>query len=101
MKFDHRLIVLDDHVLGMKLRALRKNLSRLGESTFYERLLREVVTGKRVRPLHSPIHVVGYMVEKGSAVAPLKSLENIANTIGCNSQFDFSFLAVSLLRSVS
>src|SRR5450432_2751167 len=91
MKLDDRLIVLNDDVLGTELGALRKHLTQLGESTFDKGLLAEVVTGKWVRPLHNPIHVVGHMREEGSPVAVLKSLKDFANTFRCNCHLNLSF----------
>jgi hypothetical protein len=45
MKFDHRLIVLDDQILYLELRALRQDLTQLGEGAFYEGLLATIVAG--------------------------------------------------------
>jgi hypothetical protein len=103
MKLDHRLIILDEQVLHVKLRALRKNLTQLGEGVSDEVLLAAVVSGEGVGPHHGPIDVVSYLFEEGSAVAVLKSLENFANTVGCNSDLNFSFSGVCqrLLRWVN
>src|SRR5580692_6454464 len=101
MKLDRRLIITDDQILHVELGALRKNLPQFGECSCYEGLLAKVVTGKRVCPLYNPVHIVGYMLEEGSAVAVFKSLEDIANAIGCNSHLDFSFSWRSILRGLS
>jgi hypothetical protein len=42
------------------------------------------VTGKGVGSLYDPIYVVGNVLEEGSAVAVLESLEDFADTVKCN-----------------
>src|ERR1700722_12194974 len=46
MKFDYRLVILNDQVLYMELRALRKDLSQLGESAFDKSSLAKVVSSE-------------------------------------------------------
>src|ERR1700677_1169472 len=90
MKLDHRLIVLDDQVFHVELRALGKNLSQLGERALDEGRLAGVVTGERMGPHDRPVHVVGHMREEGGAVAHLQSLEDLANEVFCNRHFSRS-----------
>src|SRR5580692_7549317 len=96
MKFDDRFVVLYDQVLHMELRAVLQNLAQLGESALPELLLAAVVTGKGVSAHHDPVDVVSYPFEERSAVAVLKSLKDLTNTLGCNCHLYLS----CLLRSV-
>src|ERR1700756_4752398 len=84
MKLDHRLIVLDQQMLHLELRALRKNLTQLGEGAGDEGLLAAVMPCERVGSHHGPVDVVGDVFEEGSTVAHLESLEDFANTLGCD-----------------
>src|SRR6202050_697341 len=92
MKFDYRIVVLNDQILHMKLRALRKDLSQLGESAFDKRSLAKVVSSERMGPFHNPVHVVGHMFEERGAVAVFKPLKDFANPVGCNCHLNLSFL---------
>src|SRR6202167_5992720 len=96
MKFDYRLVVLYDQILHMELRAVWENLAQLGEGALPESLLATVVTGEGVGAHHWPVDFVSYPFEECSAVAVLKSLKNLANTIGCNCHLNLS----CLMRSV-
>src|ERR1700756_4905492 len=84
VQLDHRLIVLDQQMLHLELRALRKNLTQLGEGAGDEGLLATVTPCERVGAHHGPVHVVTYVFKEGSAVALLKSLKDFANTLGCD-----------------
>ena len=48
MKLDYSLIAFCNHILGVQLSAVGKNLPQLREGAFDEGLLAEVVTGQRV-----------------------------------------------------
>jgi hypothetical protein len=65
----------------MELRAVWENLAQLGEGAIRESLLASVVTGERVSAHHCPFDVVSYPFEECSAVAVLKPLEYLANTV--------------------
>src|SRR5271154_1516668 len=101
MKFDNRFVVLYDQILHMELRAILQNLAQLGESALPEILLATVVTGKGVRAHHDPVDVVSYPFEERSAVAVLKSLKDLANTLGCNCHLYLSYPLRSFLPLVS
>src|ERR1700734_3440326 len=98
MELDHCLIVLDEQMLHLKLCALWKNLTQLREGAGDEILLAAVVTGEGVRPHYGPVDVVRYVFEEGSAVAVLKSLEDFANTVGCDGHLEFSFCCTCSLN---
>src|ERR1700733_6409007 len=91
MKLDRHLIALDDQILNMKLRTFRKNPRQLGECAFDEGLLARIVAGQWMGAHDCPVNVVGYMVEKGGAIAPLEPLENLQNTLACKGHNDFAF----------
>src|ERR1700734_331466 len=74
----------------MELRAVWENLAQLGEGALYECFLAEVVTSEWVGPFHNPVHVVSHVFEEGSSVAIFKSLEDFANTVGCNFHLSLS-----------
>ncbi len=92
MQFNYRPISAHEYIFNMQLRALRQHLGQFGEGTCDECLLAEVMTGKRVRSLHNPVHFVGYMLKKRGAIALLQPLENLANTLGCNGHLISPFL---------
>jgi hypothetical protein len=84
MQFDYRLVALYDQILHLELRALWENLAQLGERSLPEGLLATVVTGEGVSAHHYPVDVVSHPLEERSAVAVLKLLKDLANTVGCN-----------------
>src|SRR5580692_6928417 len=90
MKFNYCLIVLNDQILHMELRAVWENLAQLGEGALYECLLAAVVTGEWMSSFHNPVHVVSHVLEEGGSVAIFKSLEDFANTVGCNFHLNLS-----------
>src|ERR1700678_3012953 len=90
MKFDHRLVILNDHVLYMELRALRKDLSQFGKSAFNKGSLATVVSSEGMSPFHNPVHVVGHMLEERGAVAVFKPLKDFANPVGCHCLLNLS-----------
>jgi hypothetical protein len=90
MELDCRFIPLDDHVLRMELRPMRKNLAQLSEGAFNKGLLAEVVASQGMGPHHGPVDVLGYVFEEDSAVAALKSLEDFANSIWCDNRLVFA-----------
>jgi hypothetical protein len=92
MQYNYRPISAHEYIFNMPLRALRQHLGQFGEGTCDECLLAEVMTGKRVRSLHYPVHFVGYMLKKRGAIALLQPLENLANTLGCNGPLISPFL---------
>src|SRR5580698_881630 len=81
----------------LELRTLRKNLTQLGEGAGDEGFLAAVAPCERVGAHHGPVDVVSYMFEEGSAVALLKSLEDFANTLGCDSHWISPWFAVCQL----
>src|ERR1700722_7736811 len=97
MQFNYRPISAHEYIFNMQLRALRQHLGQFGEGTCDECLLAEVMTGKRVRSLHNPVHFVGYMLKKRGAIALLQPLENLANTLGCNGHLISPFVVHLLL----
>src|ERR1700677_605509 len=101
MKFDYRLVVLYDQILHMELRAVWENLAQLGEGALPESLLATVATGEGVGAHHCPVDVVSYPFEERSAVAVLKSLKDLANTVGCNCHLYLSYPLRSFLPLVS
>jgi hypothetical protein len=80
----------------MELRAIWENLAQLGEGALYECLLAQVVTSEWVGPFHNPVHVVSHVLEEGSSVAIFKSLEDFANTVGCNFHLNLSLSVCDL-----
>src|ERR1700722_13185224 len=99
MKFDYRLIALNEQMLHMQLSALRKNFTQLGEGAFYKNLLTKVVTGEWAGAHHCPVNVVGHLFEEG-AIAVFKSLKRFANTLSCNSHLNlFSLVACSWIAA--
>jgi hypothetical protein len=48
------------------------------------------MTGKGVCPFYSPVYILGHMLKEGSALAVLKSLEELANTGKCDGHIDIS-----------
>ena len=74
---------ISDHqcMLDSKLRTFSEDLVELLEGVGAKIILAPVVTGKRVRALDSPVHIIGHMFEERSAIARLKSLEDCADTI--------------------
>src|SRR5580704_11787241 len=101
MKFDNRFVVLYDQILHMELRAILQNLAQLGESALPESFLATVVTGERVSSHHYPVDVVRDPLEERSAVAVLKSLKDLANTVRCNCHLNLSCLMRSVLCDLS
>src|SRR5580704_19249764 len=104
MKFDNRFVVLYDQILHMELRAVLQNPAQLGESALPESFLATVVTGKGVSAHHYPVDVVSYPFEERTAVAVLKPLKDLANTVGRNCHFEFlltSFVFCYRLLAVS
>src|SRR6202007_1952133 len=98
MKFDYCLVVLYDQFLHVELRSVWENLAQLGEGALRESLLATIVTGKGVGAHHCPVDVVSYPFEERGAVAVLKSLEDLANTVWCNCHLNLSLSsAVSYL----
>jgi hypothetical protein len=81
MKFNYCLVVLYDQFLHMELRSVWENLAQLGEGALRESLLATIVTGEGVGAHHCPVDVVSYQFEERGAVAVLKSLEDLANTV--------------------
>jgi uncharacterized protein (DUF2267 family) len=90
MKLDDRLIVLDDQVFHVELRALWKDPSEFVERARNERLLARVVTRERVSAHHDPVDIVSNVFEEVGAVAGLQAFEDIANDVGRNSRVSFS-----------
>src|SRR5580700_5809038 len=81
----------------LELRASRKYLTQLGEGAGDEGLLAAVMPCERVGAHHGPVDVVSYVFEEGSAVALLESLEDFANTLGCDSHWISPWFAVCQL----
>jgi hypothetical protein len=90
MKLDDRLIVLDDQIFHVELRALRKDLGEFVKRARNERLLATVVSRERVGAHHDPVDIVSDVFEEGSAVAVLQAFEDIANCVGRNRRLRFS-----------
>src|SRR5258708_21382823 len=60
MKFDYRQVTLYDQILHVQLRALRANLTQLGERTFDKSFLAWVLAGQGMRSHHCPVHLVSH-----------------------------------------
>ena len=75
MQLNHGLVILDEHIFHMQLRALRKNPAQLGEGTGDERLLAGIVTCERMCAHHGLINSVGHMLKESGAVAILQPFE--------------------------
>jgi hypothetical protein len=91
MQFNHGLVIIDNKVLDMQLRAFRKHFVELGESARNEVRLRVIVTGQWVGTLHDPINVIGDVGKKFRAVTTFQALENPTNIICCNCHNVLSF----------
>src|ERR1700722_19390977 len=83
----------------LELRALRKNLTQLGEGAGDKGLLAAVMPCERVGAHHDPVDVVSYVFKEGSAVAPLESLKNVANTLARDSHLTSPWNCVLLINA--
>src|SRR5271163_4348930 len=63
----------------MQLRALWQNLCQLFKGMYEELGLAVIVTGKRMRPLDNPVHVVRHMIEEPFAISRFQISENLVN----------------------
>src|ERR1700722_989798 len=82
-ELDHGFVVLHHNMLDVQLGAVRQDLSQLDESAGVVAPA-AIVTRQRVRARHRPVDVVSDVDEKGGAIAGLKSLENLADAVGCH-----------------
>jgi hypothetical protein len=63
----------------MQLPALRQNLRQLFKGVYEEVGLAVIVTGKRMRSLDDPVHVVRHMIEEPFVIPRFQISENLVN----------------------
>ena len=81
MQLNDRPIARHQHMLRMKLSAVRQDLRKFVKGVRQKIRFGVVMTGKRMGAFNRPINIVGNVREEFSTVTALKRIEDVANFI--------------------
>src|SRR6202789_98631 len=85
------IVTADQNILNTKLSSFRQDFAKFREGSFDEGRFGAIVASQWMRSFDNPIDLVVDMIEEGSAVAVLQSLENLTDVFRGNQHNTGSF----------